>query len=66
MLIMDIKYTWIHRQGNFFRLFKLITYPFIGQFVHPVGGDTVNTTLSEYMEIWFNIQVRVHPFCLHI
>ena len=38
---MDIDYTWILRQGKYCCQFRLLTWTsHIGQFVHPVGGDT--------------------------
>ena len=36
----DIKYTWILGQGKNCRQFSLLTWiSFIGQFIHPVGGE---------------------------
>ena len=58
-----------------FRLLTWTMTSFIGQFVHRLGGDGVNWkdwgggvviltsfnfTLSEYMIIWFKIQVRIN------
>ncbi len=37
---MDVEYTWILRQGKNCFQFRLLTLKlFIGQFVHPVGGE---------------------------
>ena len=39
-ILMDLIYTWILCQGKICRQFRLLTFTlFIGQFVHPVGGD---------------------------
>ena len=39
-LIMDLGYTWILWQGEIYCKFSLLTWTsFIGQLIHPVGGE---------------------------